>query len=537
MGLLSVRKFIGIGCVLLALTGAAGADAADLTVRHYGLDISLDPASRSFAGSLSVEFTEPDAGNAALKLDMAATLNVESVFLDGQQADFSHQADILAVQLPIGDLLGVHTVTIRYRGGADPHGLRFYKDQDGYSVASFGMPYTAMHWWPVFDSPGLKAHSADIRITLPADMVAVSNGTLEEVEDLRGGLREYHWHEVYPIYPDMVSIAAASYTKLDASYRSSDGTEVPLRYYVFKEDAERGKNAFAFLPSVLKVYEDLFGPYPFAKEKFGIAEVAFPSFREHQTVPSLGRGLLQGTTPVWDLGNVANVMAHDLAHQWFGNSLTPASWSDVWLNEGFATYAVALWHERDGGQAAYRSFMQSLDTQDYIGSVYIQDEHDVAAEFTSTTFNKAAWVLHMLRHVMGDQAFFAALHDYATSNRYGQVDTARWLATCEQHYGKSLGWFFKEWIYGTGEPVFRKDWSQGGGVLRLRVAQVQPGQVFSLPLEVEIQTDKGSTRQTVWLHGRMQTAELPVQGTVRNLVLDPDGWVLKGAGPQEGAAI
>jgi len=334
----------------------------------------------------------------------------------------------------------------------------------------------------------------------------------------------------------VVSIAAAGYTRLVGEYAGIGGSHVPLQYYVFKDDAALAKSEFAIVPAVLKVYEELFGPYPFAREKYGIAEVPIPSFREHQTIPSLGKGIMDGSSPVWDLGTVSNVIAHDMAHQWFGNSLTPASWSDVWLNEGFSTYAVALWHERDGGEGAYRDFMRFLDTHDFSGSIYIKDERDVDAEFTSTTFNKGAWVLHMLRHVMGDQAFFAALHDYVTANRYGRVDTGRWLAACEQRYGKSLDWFFEEWIYGEGEPVFRTDWSEKDGTLTLKIAQTQHGQAFTLPVDVEIHTDRGVTRQTVWLRQRMQNVELPVQGMVQTVVLDPDGWVLKGASSRPGAA-
>lgn len=522
--------------MLWALAGVVRADAPAVTVQHYGLDLVLDPVSQSYTGSLSAEFSLPPGTTGPLKLDMAAALKVEAVSLDGQPASFTHESDVLAVQLPASGSKTAHALVVTYRGGDDRHGLHFTSDKTGRYVANFGMPYTAMHWWPGFDSPAVKAQSADIRITLPADMTAVSNGTLTDVKDLPDGSRRYHWRETYPIYPDVVSIAVADYARLDSGYLSLSGAQVPLQYYVFKQDVALAKSEFAFVPSVLKVYEEFFGPYPFAKEKYGIAEVAVPSFREHQTIPSLGEGLMDGTKPVWDLGTVQNVIAHDMAHQWFGNSLTPASWSDVWLNEGFSTYAVALWHERDGGAKAYRDFMHSLDTADFTGSVYIKDERDVGAEFTSTTFNKGAWVLHMLRHVMGDMAFFAALRDYTSVNRYGRVDTGRWLAACEKQYGKSLDWFFEEWIYGEGAPVFSTDWSQGKGTLTLKIAQMQGGQAFTMPVDVEIETEGGPVRQSVWLKNRAQSVELPVQAAVKSVVLDPDGWVLKGASPSPGAS-
>ena len=524
-------RFFGLLSVLLCVPwGALSAAEPGLQVQHYGLDLILDPSAGSFTGSVSIAFTRPSADTSPLEVDMAAALKAESVSLDDKSASFNHVGDVLAVQWPAGRAdPGSHVLLIRYRGAGSGsrEGLQFVNDNSGHYVANFGMPYTAKNWWPDFDTPAVKARSADIRISLPMGMTAVSNGSLAEVTDLPGGLHRYHWVESYPIYPDVISIAAADYLQLDSSYPDAAGQMVPIRYYVFKRDAAQAQRQFAFVPEVLKAYEDLLGPYPFAKEKYGIAEVPIPSFREHQTIPSLGSGLITGSSHVWDLGTVQNVIAHDMAHQWFGNSLTLASWSDVWLNEGFATYAVALWHERSGGAQAYRDFMRLLDTRDFSGSLHIKDEHDMNAEFTSTTFNKGAWVLHMLRHVMGDKAFFAALHAYVAGNAYGQVDTARWMAACEAQYGKPLDWFFEEWVYGEGQPALKTAWNQEGGTLALKVTQTQPGQVFTMPVDIEIETGADHTRQVVWLRDREETLHIPVDGVVKSVSLDPESWLLK----------
>ena len=520
-----------LGLLLISLCAICSpvlAAAPVSAVGHYGLDIRLDSSAGRFTGSVSIAFTRAAGDTTPLAVDMAAALKAENVVLDDQPATFTHEGDVLSVQWPTGGAgKNSHVLLVRYSGLPDRQGLRFTSDPGGHYVVNFGMPYTAKHWWPDFDDPSLKARSADIRISLPKDLTAVSNGSLAEVKDLPGGQHEYHWVESYPIYPDVLSIAAADYVRLDSSYTDAAGQAVPIRYYVLKQDAALAEKEFAFVPDVLKVYERFFGAYPFAREKYGIAEVPFPSFREHQTIPSLGRGLMTGASPVWDLGTVQNVIAHDMAHQWFGNSLTLTSWSDVWLNEGFATYAVALWHEQSGGATAYRDFMHFLDSHDFSGSLYIKDAGDMNDEFTSTTFNKGAWVLHMLRHVMGDPAFFAALHTYAVGNAYGEVDTARWMAACERQYGKPLDWFFEEWVYGMGQPTFKSSWSEKGGELELKISQTQSGQVFTLPLDVEVDTDGGSTRQTVWLRHREESLSLPVQGAVKAVVLDPDGWVLK----------
>jgi aminopeptidase N len=260
--------------------------------------------------------------------------------------------------------------------------------------------------------------------------------------------------------------------------------------------------------------------------------MSIPSFREHQTIPSIGRGLIEGSSPVWDLGSVANVIAHDMAHQWFGDSLTPKDWSDVWLNEGFANYAVALWHERSEGEAAYRAFMRSLRVDSSSGPVFIAPDRPPGALLTFTTFNKGAWVLHMLRHVMGDRAFFRALRDYVRTGRGGLVDTESWLSACQKAYGRPLGWFFKEWVYGGGRPHLHSAWKPdiggGGARVHLTIDQTQPGPAFMTPIDVELVTEGGRELRTVWLHQRHQEVELTADTRVENVVLDPDDWLLKG---------
>ena len=173
--------------------------------------------------------------------------------------------------------------------------------------------------------------------------------------------------------------------------------------------------------------------------------------------------------------------------------------------------------------------MRSLDTGPFAGSVYIAPGEPRDELLTYTTFNKAAWVLHMLRHVMGDKAFFAALRDYALKNRGGLVDTRTWIATCEQQYGRSLGWFFREWLYGQGRPALRLSWHNRSGraaSLDVAIRQRQKGKVFQMPIDLELITSGGSEVRTVWIRDRMQRFALPTRGPVSKVVPDPDDWLL-----------
>ena len=525
--------------LLLALASAAygvglGSPTPEgpLRVRHYALDLSFDVAAKAIHGDVAIQVGWRSPTPASLSLDMAPALRVRAVSIDGRPASFSRRGSMLIVELPSGAAAGsVHALRIVYAGTPSTPHLRFDTVAGKPAIASYGMPYSAGTWWPTFDQPSFKAAAgADITIVAPPGDSAVSNGVLVGAHKMRDGRTRYHWRETYPIYPDVVSVAIGPYTEIRSEYLSISGRRIPLTYYVYAADARKAESELAGVPRVLRTYESLFGPYPFQAEKFGIAEMTIPSFREHQTIPSLGRGLILGTSPVWDLGDVSNVIAHDLAHQWFGDSLTLREWSDVWLNEGFANYAVALWHERQGGAAALHQFMRSLDTAPFQGPVYLPPGSAPGSLLTETTFNKGAWILHMLRHVMGDERYFAALRDYVRSGRGGLVDTQEWIAVCERHYGHSLAWFFDEWLYGEGRPALRLAWSNSAreaGKVSIIIKQVQPGRAFEMPADLEIQTSAGSQLRTVWLRGRTQELTLTASRPVSRVVLDPDGWLLK----------
>jgi aminopeptidase N len=525
------RMALLFACWLSAPAVAIGGTSAKaLQIEHYGLQLSFDPDAKTVSGSVDIELRCCSAGGRQLSVDMAPELNARSVSFDGAVVRFRHIGAMLIVSLPGSlDAHRSHTLGIDYAAPAGPH-LRFDNIAGKPTIASYGMPYSAMTWWPTFDHPALKASGgADIIISAPKGDVAVSNGILVGADRLKSGEVRYHWHESYPIYPDVISVAVGPYREVRATFHSITGRSIPLIFYVFQRDMSRVLPQLRAVPKILSRYEDLFGPYPFQRDKYGVAEMTIPSFREHQTVPSIGRGLLLGRTPIWDLHTVQNVIAHDMAHQWFGDSLTPKHWSDVWLNEGFANYAVALWHETTGGPPALRRFMRGLDTQPFKGSIYIASNEPRADLLTHTTFNKGAWVLHMLRHVMGDKAFFGALREYAQNNRGGLVDTQTWLAVCERQYGHPLGWFFREWIYGNGRPALHLQWREGSssaGTVELVIRQTQKGALFKMPIDLELVTNGGSETRTVWIRERTEHFNISVSAPVSKVVVDPGYWVL-----------
>jgi aminopeptidase N len=362
----------------------------------------------------------------------------------------------------------------------------------------------------------------DMEITVPSNFVAVSNGTLAGQRNNPDGTITFHWAEKYPIYPDTIAITVTNFQTFDLVYKDGSG-EFPLHFFVFPEDLDKAKKQFPVLLSMLQSHIKHFGPYPFAREKYGIAEFTVDSFREHQTLPSLGAKLITGDN------SRDFVLAHESAHQWFGNSISVKNWSNIWLNEGFASYAYALWQEDIGGAAAYQKAMKGF-VREFPGPVFIRNASDENQLFSNTTFRKGAWVLHMLRHVIGDDAFFRSLRMYVSKFSYSNADTEDFRAVCEQVSGKKLDWFFSEWVYGEGQPKYQIDWraedSGGGPNLVIHIQQLQEGQTFRMPLDLSVQTSGGVFHFQVDNQKKDEEFRLTVNGKVTDVQIDPDGWVL-----------
>lgn len=504
---------------------AAVPQAAAVDVLRYELDLRIDPAGRSLTGSATIRLRAL-ASITEVSLDLAANLAVQSVTVQGRDASFSRARDRLRVALPQaaspGDALAIE---VRYGGRPGEKGLTFGSHSGVPMISSYGLPHTAKEWWPCLNTPADKADSAAVTVTVPRPLVVASNGSLIEQRENLDGTTTFRWETHYPIYPDVVSVAITNYEVFSYEYRSGSHS-MPMTFYVYPEDRKKAELDFAILPEIMRSHVAIFGEYPFLREKYGIAEFATRGFREHQTIPSYAAHLITGD------GKNEQILAHELAHQWFGNLVSVKSWSHVWLNEGFSTYAYALWRERSGGQKAYRETMAMFDKDDFAGPIYIADERDVDAMFTSTTFAKAAWVLHMLRGVMGDEAFFRALKAYLAAYAHRNADTLDFQRVCEREHGQSLEWFFRQWIFGASRPIYAYDWSversKGAVTVELTLRQIQrDAPPFRMPLDVRMEFGGSTKTVRVWNDAATQVFRLEAPGEPSAVLLDPEDRVLK----------
>jgi aminopeptidase N len=522
------RHGIALGAVL-----TLGASQSELSSRapdppphvlHYRIRLDLFPESHSIQGSVTatIRFAMADR---MLSIDVAPELVVDSVFVGGQKFTPTHGAGQIQFAVPPrADSAAIFTVTTFYHGQPSS-GLLFKSVGTSTVVASYGLPYSARRWWPCMDSPSRKADSADIEITVPDSLVVASNGVLRSRDPHGSGTVTYRWAVHYPIYPDVISLAVANYDTFTLYAPLTRGDSLPLSFFVYPRDLSKARTDFSVLPEIMPVYERLFGPYPFAREKYGVAEFPIGSFREHQTLPSYGSSFITGDhRNDW-------ILAHELAHQWFGNSLSVASWSDAWLNEGLATYAAALWREASGGKRAYAATMGKFRKGDLHGSLYVPDSLDVKDMFSDVTFQKGAWVLHMLRHVMGDSAFFSGLRKYVAQHSYRNVTTNEFRQAMETAAGEDLKWFFEEWVYGAALPQYELRQERQGSAMSQRVSirQIQTlGPAFRMPLDLLVHRSAGDTLIVVIDSLRHQEFTISRVGTEGTIVLDPGSWVLTG---------
>ncbi|MFA5405137.1 MAG: M1 family metallopeptidase, partial [Ignavibacteria bacterium] len=364
---------------------------------------------------------------------------------------------------------------------------------------------------------------------VPPGQFAASNGLLSEVKKDVSGNDVYCWKSSYPVATYIVSLVITKFEHWDDSYYSLDSSvKMPVDYYSFPKYTEKAKLDWKKTPDMIKYFSSMFGEYPFVNEKYGMAMFGWTSgAMEHQTLTSVGYTLVTGD------GSNEDIIAHELAHQWYGNAVTPESWKDVWLNEGFATYLEALWMVHNKGQKL-KDVMENKDYGAFNGTVYNPE----GFIFNSTVYQKGAWCLHMLRGSLGDSTFFDIMRKYYDTYKYKNASTKDFKSLCEKLSGKDLTDFFDQWIYkGKGRPEyeysykidnFMGDKNDSIFTLRLNVLQKQTDlDVYKMPVRITVVTESGEQEFTVFNFKKKQQFEQPVKGKIKDVILDKDNWILK----------
>lgn len=502
----------------------------------YTLDIAINPTTMMLDGRVVASVTSLAGRLSAIDFNLDDVFNVTSIQLvGGDPLGWSRLSGILTVSIPAGVVVGDTTdIEILYSGypvtATDP-GLYFSSYSGSPVVYSLSEPWSARAWWPCKDYPDDKA-IFDIYLSVPAALTAASNGTyLGYTEETRWAApyRRYHWQERYAMSTYLASIAASNYTILRDAFVYAPGDTMPVTHYVYPSLASKAQTDFNITVPALTFFSQIFCLYPFIAEKYGKAVCSIGGGMEHQTLTSYGSSLVRGDH-YYDW-----IFVHELSHQWVGDMITCKNWVHVWLNEGFASYAEALWFEHLQGASKLKSYMEGKDHPLNWHGPILRDpgNTDPWYYFDNVVYNKAAWMLHMLRHVAGDSTFFQILRDWCADPRYhfAAAETNDFRAVCEARYGSSLGWFFNEWLTRTDRLTYR--WShvsyELNDAINLTIAidQVQDS-LYTMPVDFRV-TTAGSVLDTFfWVDERREEFHLSfaLDNPVTDVTFDPGHWIL-----------
>ncbi len=478
---------------------AVNLNTLDYDVTYHKLEFTIDPEVYFVSGKVTTTYTALAIMN-SVTFDLATQMVVTSVKKDNVNLVFVQNAsNELVITLPSEQSIGsTATVEIIYSGAPPSGGFGSFATttHNGSPVLwTLSEPFGARDWWPCKQDLNDKINSIDVFITAPSQYVAVSNG-LEQSQVIDGTNKTTHFHHGYPIPAYLICMAATDYTVYTQTAGIAPNT-YPIVNYIYPENFTGSvQTQLNQTPLILDLFESLFEIYPFHNEKYGHAQFGWGGGMEHTTVSFMNNFS-------------RSLIAHEMAHQWFGDKITCGTWKDIWLNEGFATYLASLVIENFDGTAAFvldKTNMINNITSQPGGAVYLTDIEatNVGRIFSSRlTYNKGAMVLNMLRLKLGDTGFFQAMRNYLAdtnlSYKYAITSDLKWHM--ETVYGSSLTEFFNDWIFNQGYPTYNvtaQNW--GAGQAKVTVNQTQSNATvsfFEMPLPIRFTGTGGQTYDTI----------------------------------------
>jgi Peptidase family M1 domain/Peptidase M1 N-terminal domain/Putative Ig domain/Dockerin type I domain len=503
---------------------------------YYELNFEVEFGTEIITGYVQTHGVSLITDLSFIELDLLDNMLVDSVKMNGAHISFTHSNDLVTATLD--DTFGISetfSVYVYYHGHPTEGGFQAFAfgthNSGTVDVATtLSEPYFARSWWPCKDYPEDKADSVDIIITHPDDFVCASNGLLGSIYDNGDGTKTTTWQHRYPITTYLVAIGVTNYIEFREWYVSEVGDSMPVDFFVYPEKYTQASSSFPITVDMIDTFAVIFNEYPFVTEKYGMLHFDWGGAMEHQTNTSMS------STAYYQ-----SIIAHELAHQWYGDMITCDDWHEIWMNEGFASYAEALWFEATEGELEYKDYMIGMSYTGG-GTIWCQDTTSVWGIFTSRVYDKGAWVLHMLRHYIGDSTFFDLLHLYGEDSRFkwGTVTSEQFRDFCIEVSGDStLSEFFQDWIWGEYFPKYKysyayEEYDSNQFVIYLHIRQTQTStpQVFDMPIDISFNDGSVLRDLVVYNNQREQDYilyldDVPYYPYV--MYFDRNGWILKNA--------
>jgi len=470
-------------------------------ITYHKLEFNVTPGIYFISGKITTTYTAL-ANMTTLTFDLSNTLIVSSVKINNVALAFTQNTNELIITLPATQLTGTQaTVEVVYSGAPPQNGFfAFTSTTHGPNntpvIYTLSEPFGARDWWPCKQDLNDKINTIDVYITAPSQYVSVSNGVEPEAPVIIGNLKTTHFRHNYPIPAYLICMAVTNYTIINQTAGTAPNT-YPVLNYVYPESDNSSLNTQLLqTPLLLNYFSTLLENYPFANEKYGHAQFGWGGGMEHTTVSfmqNFSRGLI----------------AHEMAHQWFGDKITCGTWKDIWLNEGFATYLAAMVVENFDGPAAFvteKANMIGLITSSANGAVYLTDAEALIVDRIfdyRLTYNKSAMVLHMLRFKLGDTLFFQGLRNYLSDSNlaFKYAVTSNLKSHLEAVYGSSLTEFFNDWVFNQGYPIYNITvQNTSPGQARITVSQTTSHPsvpFFEMPVPVRLLGAGGQSQDVV----------------------------------------
>ncbi len=535
--------------LLAAWTSAAGARQVDWSTKrlqsersrsydalHYRIAIRLDLEGKSFDGQTTVTITSLRDGLETVVLD-AEEFTVTKVASEwGEPLEFTQSEKELAVRMPRPLERGeTRSFTCSYRGSDPKVGLRFVAGtaDNPPLVWSDSWPDHVHHWFPCFDYPNDKVTS-EIVATVKSPLKVAANGRLVSVTGNEvDGTVTYHWSQDLPHSTYLVFMAAAPYVVVRDAY----GT-LPVNYWVYPQDEKKVGPTYGKTPKMIEFFNRTFG-YDYPWQKYDQVSVPLGGGAESTSATAMSHRVMVDEKNEPEFSAIG-IVSHELAHQWWGDLITLRSWGHAWLNESFGTYSDYLYfrYEKGDDEGALNlkgkldAYLREAKSR-YIRPI-VSDRYDQPADmFDSHSYPKGALVLHMLRKQLGDEAFFETLKQFLHRYAFDAVDTNDFIRSVKTVTGQNLDWFFDQWLYKPGHPVFdvRSGWDPARKVVTLRVVQTQDAArgipVFNVPVDIAIVTAAGKSTKSVWIRQREETFEFPSEAAPLLVRFDEGNVLLK----------
>lgn len=499
-------------------------------VVYCKLELNVDPAYYYVTGKATTTFIPTEDSFNEIYFDFTSQIDVLKVTFNGELVTFIQiNEDELKIDFPQylnkGEL---YEVVIEYAGQPASSGFGSFAiatqcgEQEIPSMWTLSEPYGAKHWWPCKQTLNDKYDSLDIIITTPERYRGASNGLLTDEVENNDGTKTYTWKHRYPIPAYLAAFAVSEYEVYSDWTPLENGDSLEILNYIFPCNLGYAQSRTPNTIPIMLLFRELFGEYPYIQEKYGHCNFGWGGGMEHSTMSFMG-------------GFSWGLIAHELAHQWFGDKITCGSWQDIWLNEGFATYLEGLTYDFGAAPDSWenwKQYNQNRATNDLTRSVFVEDTTSVNRIFNgSLSYAKGAYLLHMLRFKMGDEDFFKAINNYIHDPElaYNYARTPDLQNHLEEVSGLDLDEFFNDWLYGGGYPVYEIIWEKtnSGFWLRINQTPTNPGSVDFFNMPVPIRLNGFNVDTTVVLDPQFsgQLFNLDIPFVVLSVDFDPEKWI------------